>query len=111
MKKMCALLIVAFFVPALAFGEDWNNVPLVDTQCSTKVKPDPDAHTRSCAMACAKSGFGILDKEGRFLRFDQKGNQQALKLLEKSSKQDHLRVHVSGKEEGQEIHVDTLKLL
>ena len=111
MKQIYPLLILAVFVPTLAFGQDWSNVSLIDTQCSMKVKANPDAHTRSCAMACAKSGFGILDKQGHYLKFDQKGNQQALKLLENSSKQDHLRVDVSGKAEGEVIHVDSLKLL
>ena len=111
MKPIYALLILAVLVPTLAFGQDWNNVALVDTQCSAKVKANPDAHTRSCALACAKSGFGILDKEGRYLKFDQKGNQEALKLLESSSKQDHLRVDVSGKAQGEVIHVDSVKLL
>lgn len=111
MKRFLLLLTVMLALPVFAAAESWNNVPIVDTQCATKVKANPDAHKRSCALACAKSGFGIVDKDGNYLKFDDNGNQQALKLLEKSSKQDHLRVNVSGDQEGSTIHVRSLKLM
>ncbi|HEX4284590.1 MAG TPA: hypothetical protein VHZ28_05825 [Terracidiphilus sp.] len=63
------------------------------------------------ATLFSKSGFGILDEKGNYLKFDNKGNQQALKLLESTGKQDHLRVDVSGTADGSVIHVRSLKLL
>lgn len=110
MKKICLLMILAMALPALAAAEDWSNVSIVDTQCSTKVKTDPDSHTRDCALTCAKSGFGILDKDGNYLKFDDKGNQEALKLLQSTSKKDHLRVSVTGSKQGGVIHVQSVKL-
>jgi len=110
MKRICLLMILALALPAFAAAEDWGNVAIVDTQCSTKVKADPDSHTRACALACAKSGFGILDKGGNYLKFDDKGNQEALKLLQNSSKTDHLRVNVTGTNEGGVIHVQSVKM-
>jgi hypothetical protein len=107
---MFLLIILALALPALAVAEDWNNVSIVDTNCSAKVKADPDAHTRACALSCAKSGFGILDKDGNYLKFDDKGNQEALKLLQNTDKKDHLRVNVSGTKEGNTIHVQSLKM-
>ena len=111
MKRAVAVLAVLMVLPAFAAAEDWSNVAMIDTQCATKVKANPDAHSKSCALACAKSGFGILDSSGNYLKFDAKGNQEAMKLLESSNKQDHLRVDVSGKKEGDVIHVQTLKML
>jgi hypothetical protein len=110
MKRISLLIILALALPALAAAEDWSNVSMIDTKCSAKVKADPDAHTRACAMSCAKSGFGIPDKDGNYLKFDDKGNQEAMKLLQNTDKKDHLRVNVSGKKEGDIIHVQSLKM-
>jgi len=111
MKRLVILLSFALVFPAFAAAESWNNVSIVDTQCSAKVKANPDAHARSCALACAKSGFGILAKNGQYLKFDSKGNEEATKLLQSSSEKDHLRVNVTGKKQGDIIQVQSLKLM
>lgn len=111
MKRIYWLLILILALPGFAAAETWNNASIIDTQCSMKAKANPDSHTRSCALACAKSGFGILDKDGNYLKFDDKGNQTALKLLENSSKSNHLRVDVTGEKEGNTIHVQSIKML
>ncbi len=110
MKKVAVFMILAMALPMFAAAEDWSNVAIVDTQCSTKAKADPDSHTRSCALACAKSGFGIFDKDGNYLKFDAKGNAEALKLLESSTNKDHLRVSVTGEKEGDVIHVESVRM-
>ncbi len=110
MRTVCLWMILALVLPAVAAAEDWSNVPLIDAKCSEKAKADPDSHTRACAMSCARSGFGILDKDGNYLKFDDNGNQQAMKLLQETNKKDHLRVKVSGKKEGDTIHVQTLTM-
>jgi hypothetical protein len=110
MKRIFLLMILAIAFPAWAAAEDWSNVSMIDAQCSTKVKGDPDSHTRACAMTCAKSGFGILDKAGNYLKFDDKGNQEAVKLLQNTSKKDHIRVNVTGKKAGDVIHVQSLEM-
>lgn len=111
MRRATVLMAVFLALPAFAAAENWSNVSMIDSQCSTKAKANPDAHTKSCAMACAKSGFGILAKDGSYLKFDAKGNAEAMKLLESTNKADHLRVDVSGTKEGSVIHVQSLKLL
>lgn len=111
MKRVVVVLAAFLALPMFAAAEDWSNVSMIDTQCSTKAKANPDAHTRSCALACAKSGFGILDKSGNYLKFDAKGNQEAKSLLESSNKQDHIRVNVSGTKDGDMIHVQSVKML
>lgn len=111
MKRITVLLAFVFVFPAFAAAETWTNVSIIDSQCSTKAKANPDAHARSCALACAKSGFGIIDKDGQYLKFDATGNQEAMKLLQSSSEKDHLRVNVTGQKQGDVIHVQHLKLL
>jgi len=110
MTKIFLLMILASALPAVAVAEDWSNVSMIDSQCSTKAKTDPDSHTRACAMTCSKSGFGILDKDGNYLKFDDKGNQEAMKVLQNTSKKDHIRVDVTGKRDGDIIHVQSLKM-
>lgn len=96
--------------PLLCTAETWKDVPLVDVNCSAKVKDHPDAHTRVCALQCAKSGFGILTADGTFLKFDAEGNQQAATALKASQSSDHLRATVTGRREGDTINVASLKM-
>jgi len=110
-KRISFVLALAIALPALAAAEAWNDVSMIDTQCSSKAKANPDAHTRQCALMCSKSGFGIVDASGNYLKFDAKGNEEALKLLNASSKKDHLRVDVQGNKEGDVIHVESLRML
>jgi hypothetical protein len=111
LKRITFVLALAAALPAFAAAEAWKNVAMIDTQCSQKAKANPDAHTKDCALMCAKSGFGIVDGSGDYLKFDDNGNQEALKALQSSSKKDHIRVNVSGKKDGNVIHVQSLSLL
>lgn len=99
-----------FALPLLCAAETWTAVPLVDVTCSAKIKAAPDAHTRDCALTCAKSGFGIVTTDGTFLKFDSKGNQQAVAALKATQRKDHLRVTVTGQRTGESIQVTGLKL-
>jgi hypothetical protein len=97
-QKIVVMLFLSFFaVSAAAWAERFNNVPLVDANCAGKVKANPDAHTRACELQCQKAGLGIITADGNFLKFDAKGNAEAVQLLTKSTKADHLRVNVTGK--------------
>ena len=58
--------------------ETFNNVSVVDVSCSKKAAADADAHTRTCALQCQKSGFGILTADKKFLKFDADGNAKML---------------------------------
>ncbi len=97
---LCLLLL-----PVVAAAEDWHNVALVDNHCVSKVKANPDAHTRACMLQCQREGYGIVTTDGSYLKFDANGNEQALKLLRASDKKDHLRVNVSGERQGDTIKV------
>jgi hypothetical protein len=111
MKMHGSLIVIAMLaVPLLCAAETWNDVSIVDANCSAKVKNNPDAHTRNCAMQCAKSGFGILTTDGTFLKFDSQGNEQALAALKNSQANDHLRATVSGERDGDTIKVKSIKM-
>ncbi|HLH08985.1 MAG TPA: hypothetical protein VKW78_17230 [Terriglobales bacterium] len=111
MKRKILMVATAMTLLAgLAFAEDFKSVPVVDVACSSKVKANPDAHPRECALKCQKSGYGIFTSDGRFLKFDAAGNQKITKLLESSKQKDHLRVNVDGQVEGDTIKVQSVSL-
>lgn len=111
MKK--ALLFVAGLVLALPFAaaaETWKDVAVVDTMCSVKVKDAPDKHTTKCALACAKSGFGILLADGTYLKLDEAGSQKVVTALKETKKTDHLRATVTGERDGDTVKVQSISL-
>jgi hypothetical protein len=85
-------------------------VPLVDANCSAKVKASPDQHARECALACAKSGFGVLTADLSFLTLDDAGNARALAALRATKQTDHLRATVTGKRSAESIQVKSITL-
>jgi len=105
------LMMVMCTVSALAADDNFNNVPVVDVNCSKKAAADPDSHARDCALKCAASGFGIVTKDNRFLKFDAEGNTKIANALKASDKKDHLRVDVSGAVHGDTLKVTSIKLL
>jgi len=105
-----SVVVIAILISAPLAAETWKNVPIVDAMCLSKVKDDPDAHTKSCLMSCAASGFGILTSEGDYLKFDEEGNQKAQAALKQTDKKDHLRVTVEGDREGDNLKVKTISM-
>jgi len=104
------LLTIAVLLALPCAAETWKNVALVDVACSTKVKADPDAHTRDCAIKCEKSGYAVVTPDGTILKLDEKGNQEAIAALKASKKSDHLRATVTGEKDGDTIKVKSLKM-
>jgi len=112
MRKLASLAVLALFaIPVLAADESFNNVSVVDVNCSKKVAADPDSHTRACALKCQESGFGIITGDKKFLKLDAKGNAEVIAALKASDKKDHLRADVSGDVQGDTLKVTSVKLL
>lgn len=113
MRRFPSLMMIAALLamPAMALAATYKNVAVVDVNCSKKVAANPDEHTRDCALKCASSGFGIVTKDQRFLKFDDAGNQKVLTELKASSKKDHLRVNVTGDVEGDTLKVSSVTLM
>lgn len=92
---------------ALASAETFSGT-VVDVMCKGK---DLASHTRSCALDCAKSGFGLVQADGKFLKFDESGNARTLAMLKKSSKDKDLKVKVTGTLDGDAIKVQGVELV
>ncbi len=106
MKRFAILAATASLFSALALAESWNGT-LVDVMCKNK---DLASHTTKCALGCAKTGFGVVLSDGKFVKLDEAGNAKALAALKATSKDKDLKVKVSGKMDGDTIQVDSLEL-
>jgi hypothetical protein len=55
-------------------------------------------HTKECALeeACAASGFGLVYGDANWVKFDEKGDQLAKLMIEKSKKDKDLMADVTG---------------
>lgn len=100
--------IALFLLPlaGLAAAETWNGT-LVDVMCKDR---DLAGHTRQCAIACAKSGFGLVLQDGKFLKFDETGNAKALAALKASAKEKDLKAKVTGERDGDLVKVQSIEI-
>lgn len=103
MKKLIAGLALC---SVAAFAETWSGT-VVDVMCKNN---DLANHTRDCAISCSRSGYGIVLADGKFIKFDEKGNAKALAALKASSKDKDLKAKVSGTLKDDVIQVDSLAL-
>lgn len=111
MTKLVLTFLCLAALPLIAATQTWTDAPLIDQKCSVKFNVSTaDTHTRSCALACQASGYGIITADGTFLKFDKAGSQKALSELKASTKKDHLRATVTGEQEGGSVKVQTIKL-
>jgi hypothetical protein len=109
--KKATLVILALALSLPLSAETWKKVSLMDGGCAKKkdVMANPEKHSRSCAMQCAKAGYGVI-VDGKFVKFDEKGNDLAKDALKKSDKKDDLRATVSGELKDGVINVSSLHL-
>jgi hypothetical protein len=105
--KLMKTLGLAVLACAAAFAADTVSGTLIDQSCKAK---DPVKHTRQCALGCAKSGFGVVTADGKFLKFDEKGNEKALAVLKASTKEADLKAKVTGELHGDMIDVESIEL-
>src|SRR5947207_4776728 len=79
---------------------------VVDIMCRGK---DLAGHTRECAVACSRSGYGLVTADGKFLKFDEAGNARTLTALKKLTREKDLKVKVSGTLNGDLLKVETIE--
>ena len=101
--KLLALL--ALF-STLAFADTWSGT-LVDVMCKNK---DLASHTTKCALACSKSGYGLVLAGGKFVKFDEAGNAKALAALKATGKEKDLTAKVTGTLDGDTVQVESIEL-
>jgi hypothetical protein len=95
-----------FLLASVAFAETWTGT-VVDVMCKGK---DVAAHTRQCALACAKGGYGLVLADGKFLKLDESGNAMTFSKLKASTKDKELKAKVTGKLDGEVIQVESIEL-
>lgn len=111
MKKYVLPVLFLFLSGALFAAEQtWDNVPVVDGMCLSKVKDNPDKHKTECLLMCAGDGFGIITTDGKYLKFDEAGNGKALALFKETDKKDSIRVNVTGELNGDSIKVSSISM-
>jgi hypothetical protein len=120
MRALVRLLVIAGLVAGLgcvAYAAQVRGI-LLDRSCSTKIVAAKDQkaaqdHTRECALMpdCVKSGYGVFTADGKFITFDQPGNQKAEQALKASKKKDNVKVQVTGDQSGDSMTVTAIKIL
>ncbi len=91
---------------------------LMDSMCATMaVSKGPkvamekaEKHSKSCALEddCEASGYGVMS-EGKFIKFDKKGDKDALALLNKTDKKNHIMIEVTGMNGKDNFAVSSIK--
>ena len=104
-KYVLPILFLFVSVTLFAAEQTWKNVSVIDTMCLSKVKDNPDKHKTECLLMCADDGFGIITSDGKYLKFDEAGNQKALALFKETDKKNSVRVDVTG-----ELNEDSVKV-
>jgi hypothetical protein len=88
---------------------------LIDQACGGKMMTDADPeksaadHPKSCAVKadCAASGYSVITGK-EMIKFDDNGNSLAKDYLQKTTKEDNLRVNVTGVRDGDKIAVTSI---
>src|SRR3954447_1110430 len=106
MKRILLLSAALALLSAGAFAETWSGT-LVDVMCKGK---DLAGHTTKCAASCAKSGYGLVLADGKFVKFDEAGNAKTLATLKATSKEKDLKAKVSGTVDGDTVMVSSIEL-
>ncbi|HWB96673.1 MAG TPA: hypothetical protein VG672_08230 [Bryobacteraceae bacterium] len=106
MKRFAMLLAAGSLFTLAALAETWSGT-LVDVMCKNK---DLAGHTTRCALGCAKSGFGVVTADGKFVKFDEGGNAKTLAALKATNKEKDLKIKVNGSLDGEVIRVESLEL-
>ena len=94
-------------------GPDTKTGVVMDAACGARVAANAEKtakYTVACALmeSCKASGFGLI-LEGRFLKFDPAGDEQALKLLEAAKVRENFRAEVTGEFSEDGIKVSAMK--
>ncbi|PYT18898.1 MAG: hypothetical protein DMG59_02400 [Acidobacteria bacterium] len=105
MKCVVLSLTILTVLANAAAAESFSGT-VVDVMCHGK---DLASHTRDCALTCAKSGFGLVTPDGKFLKFDEAGNARTLSVLKKLSKEKDLKAKATGVLDGDLLKVETIE--
>jgi hypothetical protein len=117
MKKLMLLVVLACAVVGVASlrASDVTTVKgfLMDVSCQAKHPGDAEfaeGHEKDCLQMCAKSGFGVLTSEGKFVKFDAEGNKKVESFVKETSADGAWKVEVTGVMKGEKMTVQSISL-
>jgi hypothetical protein len=87
-------------------AEAWTGT-IVDVMCKGK---DLANHTAKCAVACSKSGYGLVLGDGSFVKFNEAGNAKALAALKSTTREKDVKAKVIGMRDGDVIKVESIEI-
>jgi len=114
--RRAGILVVLFAVGTCLAEQKTLTGYLVDKACSAdyvkKGYASAKGHDVGCAQMddCAKSGYGVLTADNKFVAFDAGGNKRAGAALTAATKKTDLQVTVTGEVSGDSIKVAVLKM-
>ncbi len=106
MKITNRILVLTTLLAAGLSAETWTGT-VVDVMCKGK---DLANHTTKCAVSCAKSGYGLVLSDGKFVKFDETGNAKALAALKSTSKEKDVKAKVTGSLEDELVKVEMIEV-
>lgn len=106
MRRTFSVLATAMTLASGISAETWTGT-VVDVMCKGK---DLASHTAKCGVACAKSGYGLVLSDGKFVKFNESGNARTLAALKAATKEKDLKAKVTGTLRGEVIQVETIEI-
>jgi len=119
LKKTALILIALMLLGAMAASALATDTTvkgyLVDRACASEDANNPGfgaKHTKNCLQMpnCEKSGYAVLTEDNKVITLDYNGNVQAKKFIAALTKNNDIRVIVTGTMNGGEIIVSKIEL-
>jgi hypothetical protein len=112
------IVLTAFATQASAKGKKKTlDGYLVDISCvndrSNELATLGMVHTKQCLEMgpCSRSGYALLTRDRKVIKFDDAGNEQAKKLIAAADQKNDFRIRAKGRLDGDEMTVTELTLL
>jgi hypothetical protein len=114
MKRFALVLFAAISIGAFAADTTVSGY-LVDVACGAEDGSKPGfgaSHEKMCLQMpdCAKSGYGVVTDDKKFIKFDAAGNEQAKKFIATLKKKKDIKIAVTGAVEGESMTVSKIEL-
>ena len=118
MRRLLGALVVVVSLAIPAAGQSNSQKfsgYLVDAVCAGNHATEPgyaEKHDKNCNLmeGCIKSGYSLIMADHKVLKFDSKGNEQALAFIKATDKDKSWKVMVTGTVEGQTLTVKSIAL-
>ncbi len=117
MKKFVLIIALAVAAGGLtrALASDQTTVKgyLIDASCQAKHSGESgfaEGHDKDCLQMCAKSGYGVLTDEGKYVKFDADGNKKVETFIKETEHDSDWKVEVNGEMKGELMSIASISL-